>query len=98
MKRIFRTLAVAGVISTSATFAGTFSDVPLTHWAYSAVEKASSKGIIKGWNQNFKGKQVVTRYEMAVVVSRMLDSVRGGVSVDDDTARNLTKLVKKNKG
>lgn len=93
MKRIFRTLAVAGVISTSATFAGTFSDVPLTHWAYSAVEKASSKGIIKGWNQNFKGKQVVTRYEMAVVVSRMLDSVRGGVSLDDDTARNLTKLV-----
>jgi len=93
MKRIFRTLAVAGVIGTSAAFAGTFSDVPLNHWAYSAVEKASAAGVIKGWKSNFKGKQTVTRYEMAVVVSRMLDSVRGGATIDDGTARNLTRLV-----
>jgi len=93
MKRIFRTLAVAGVIGTGTAFAGTFSDVPLSHWSYSAVEKAAASGIIKGWKEKFHGTQAVTRYEMAVVVSRMLDSVRGGATLDDGTARNLTRLV-----
>ena len=93
MKRIFRTLAVSSAIGAGTLFAGTFSDVPLNHWAYKAVEKVSSAGIIKGWKEKFQGTQEVTRYEMAVVVARMLDAVRGGATMDDGTARNLTRLV-----
>jgi hypothetical protein len=94
MKQLFRSLAIASVITGSVTFAGTFSDVPSSHWAYSAIEKVSSAGIIKGYHENFKGSEKASRYEMAVIVARLLDAIsKGGAQLDDDTAKSLTRLV-----
>jgi hypothetical protein len=49
-------------------------DVPREHWAYAAVDDLAGKGLIKGYppNGDFFGKRTVTRYEMAVVVQRIL--------------------------
>ncbi len=94
MKQLFQSLAVAGVITGSTVFAGTFSDVPSNHWAYSAIEKVSAAGIIKGYHEKFKGKEKASRYEMAVIVARLLDAMsKGGASLDNDTAHSLTRLV-----
>jgi len=54
---------------------GPFSDVPMGHWAYDAVSKSAESGILQGWNNRFWGDKTVTRYQMAVVVARMLDRV-----------------------
>ena len=57
-------------------FAGPFSDVPNGHWALDAINSLTSKGIIKGYEDGtFGGNKVVSRYHLAVVVSRMLASI-----------------------
>jgi len=93
MKRIFTKLAIAGVISGTGVFAGTFSDVPTNHWAYKAVEKVSSQGLIKGYQEKFRGNSSVTRYEMATIVSRMLDAVGRGATISTDGSETLGRLV-----
>ncbi len=64
------------LISTSAV-AQAPQDVPQDHWAYKAVEELAQKGLVKGYppQGNFIGKRVVSRYEMAVIVQRVLARV-----------------------
>lgn len=57
----------------SAAPGGPFSDVPQGHWAYEAIKKAVDAGILQGWENKFHGGKVVNRYQMAVVVARMID-------------------------
>jgi hypothetical protein len=79
-KRISIVMVVAFVL---ATFSGTafaaanpFSDVPFSHWAYDAVQKLSSKGILQGYpDGTFKGEKPMTRYALAMVVAKMLASI-----------------------
>jgi hypothetical protein len=76
---------------------GPFADVPRGHWAYDAVQKSAEAGILQGWNNRFHGNKVVNRYQMAVVVARMLDRVgvlraNGKVITAQDIA-NLESLV-----
>ena len=53
-----------------------FSDVPLDHWAYNAVNKLAEQGLIEGYpNGTFKGKQPLTRYEFAQAIARLMDRV-----------------------
>jgi hypothetical protein len=93
MKKAFRNLAVASVLMGSTVFAGTFTDVPSNHWAYGAVEQLSSAGIIKGYKANFNGEEKLSRYEMAVIISRLLDAVGKGVKISGGDAKTLEKLV-----
>lgn len=93
MKRMFTKLAVAGVLSGTGLIAGTFSDVPSNHWAYKAVEKVSSQGLIKGYQEKFRGDAKVSRYEMATIISRMLDSVDRGAVLDQDGSDTLGRLI-----
>src|SRR5688572_15277279 len=83
--------------SAAAHSGGPFADVPRGHWAYEAVQKAAEAGILQGWNNRFHGNKVVNRYQMAVVVARMLDRVgvlkaNGKVITGQDIA-NLESLV-----
>ena len=50
-----------------------FADVPRDHWAYEAVSKAVESGLLQGYSNKFYGSRPMTRYQMAVVVARMLD-------------------------
>jgi len=57
-----------------AAFAGPFSDVPKKHWAYEAVNSLAAKGLLEGYaDGKFKGAKAMTRYEMALLVARLID-------------------------
>lgn len=56
-------------------FSSPFEDVTPDHWAYKAVMHLAEIGLLEGGEgKNFLGDQVVTRYELAVLISRMLDN------------------------
>lgn len=91
MKKGLLLLVVVAFIAVTmgAAFAGPFSDVPKKHWAYDAVNTLSSKGLLEGYSDGkFKGNKAMTRYEMALVVARLLDKKFGGA--DLETLQKLT--------
>ena len=87
VKRIalFLALVLAVVFSVPA-IAAPFPDVPSNHWAYDAVNELASKGLIIGYpDGTFRGNNPLTRYEFAMVISRLisyLEKVSGGPSID----------------
>ena len=52
-----------------------FADVPKDHWAYEAVSKAVESGLLQGYENRFYGGRAMTRYQMAVLVARMLEKL-----------------------
>jgi hypothetical protein len=51
-----------------------FEDVPRDHWAYGAVSYLEQNGLVTGYpDGTFQGDRVLTRYEFAMVVSRLYD-------------------------
>ncbi len=49
-----------------------FSDVPPGHWAYDAVDYMESEGFITGYpDGTFQGNAELSRYEFAIVISRL---------------------------
>ena len=102
MQRLARAVAVAGLwLGMAASLGGSalatpFSDVPANHWAYQYLQSLAADGIIDGYPDGaFKGDRPLTRYEMAVVVARVLAKLQeqnpGAPSRDD--LDKLQKLV-----
>ncbi|MGL4362621.1 MAG: S-layer homology domain-containing protein [Cellulosilyticaceae bacterium] len=51
-----------------------FSDIPLTHWAFPLLSSANAKGWITGYPDNtFKPEQLITRAEAITIINRMLN-------------------------
>ncbi len=49
-------------------------DVPFGHWAYDAVDELTDLGVVEGYpDGTFKGDRTWTRYEFAVMLTRMID-------------------------
>ncbi|AZO93977.1 S-layer homology domain-containing protein [Halocella sp. SP3-1] len=75
MKRIVIAAFLVLALTASA-FAASFADVPSSHWAYGAVNKLVASGILSGYpDGTFKGQNNLSRYEIAVVVARVLDQI-----------------------
>ena len=77
MKKMFAVVAAASFAAAAvpAFAANPFSDVPMNHWAYDAVEQLAAKGILEGYpNGTFKGNRAMTRYEIAQMVVASDDS------------------------
>ena len=92
--RTWLTLAAAAALSASAYAANPFSDVPRTHWAYKAISRAVDAGVLEGYDGKFHGEKLINRYQMAVIVKRVLDNVgkAGGPSaagMSSDDVKNL---------
>ncbi len=50
-----------------------FAEVPASHWAYDALMRLAAEGIVEGYGDGtFKGRKIVTRYEMAQTVARAM--------------------------
>jgi len=65
----------AALVMTLAGPAGAqpFADTPATHWAYDAIAELAAKGLIEGYpDGTFKGDRAMTRYEMAMIVARLV--------------------------
>jgi hypothetical protein len=94
LKRTITILLVwcfAGSVFAQAT---PFPDVPRGHWAEDAVARITDLGIIIGFpDGSFRGDEAITRFQSALVISRLLNVVQANL----DAARilgedNLTSL------
>lgn len=77
MKKLLIAL-MAAVLSTGVFAAGhdAFPDIPEGHWAGEAVDRIADLGIVIGFpDGTFRGNEAFTRYQAALVISRMLDVV-----------------------
>ncbi|WP_251423480.1 ESPR-type extended signal peptide-containing protein [Veillonella agrestimuris] len=69
---------------------GNFNDVPANHWAYGYVKALAQQGIIVGYEDGeFKGDRTMTRYELAAVIYRALQS---GANIDADMKRAMDEF------
>lgn len=77
MKRIALLVVLAVMVAFAAPLmAGQFSDLPENHWAYEAVEKLVAAGIMTGYTDGtFQGKNTLNRFEIAVMLAKLLDQV-----------------------
>src|SRR5690625_1103922 len=74
MRKLLLTLLAAVVAS--GAFAQAFPDVPENHWAADAVSDIADLGIVIGFpDGTFRGNEAFTRYQSALVVSRLLDVI-----------------------
>jgi hypothetical protein len=74
VRRLALVVCVALVAGIAAPAVGQpFADTPANHWAYEALAQLAAKGLIEGYpDGTFKGDRSMTRYEMAMVVARLL--------------------------
>lgn len=53
-----------------------YGDVPTDHWAYGAFAWLQAQGVLEGYPEGFfNGERVLTRYEFAQAVARVLDKL-----------------------
>ena len=67
--------ALGGILlaSTTAWGAPLFPDVKDEHWAKDAVAKLAAQGLLEGYpDGTFKGDRAATRWEVAMIVARLL--------------------------
>lgn len=75
MKRLVISTLLVLALTVSA-FAGSFADVPSNHWAYEQVNELVAAGLIQGYpDGTFKGQNELTRYEVATMIARLLDTI-----------------------
>jgi len=82
-----------------AASATPFSDVPANHWAYQYIQSLAADGIIDGYpDGKFKGDRPLTRYEMAVVIARVIAKLQENIKppppYTGPTKQDLDKLQK----
>ncbi|MEW6283485.1 MAG: S-layer homology domain-containing protein, partial [Candidatus Eremiobacterota bacterium] len=60
-------------LSAGSVGAPLFPDVPENHWARDAVAALAAKGLVEGYpDGTFKGDRAASRWEVAMVVARLL--------------------------
>ncbi len=77
------------------------SNVPRDHWGYAAVEQLERQGLFTGYASGaFSGERLLTRYEFAVALQRMLTEVFRtlAVSREDDQTKLWRAVERKLRG
>ena len=90
MKRILLALLASTAVGGVAA-AQSFPDVPADAYAAQAVSRLADLGIVIGFpDGTFRGNEAFTRYNAALVITRLLDTIQGEMltSTDLDTVRN----------
>ncbi len=101
MKRLARIVVVVGLTAAfampvrQAALATPFSDVPANHWAYQYLQSLAADGVIEGYaDGKFKGDRPLSRYEMAVVVARVIAKLQQNQMPKGPSREDLDKLQK----
>lgn len=78
MKKLLKRAILPTIVAmtiTGTTYAAALTDVPANHWAYASVNQLVKAGLVDGYGDgSFKGEKTITRYEMAVIISKAIDS------------------------
>ncbi len=92
MRHLAVVVAAALVFAMIApAFAQPFADVPTNHWAYDAIAELAAKGLVEGYpDGTFKGDRAMTRYEMAMVVARLLARIES-IQIPSPQAPQVTR-------
>ncbi|MBI4859805.1 MAG: S-layer homology domain-containing protein [Candidatus Riflebacteria bacterium] len=86
-------LLLFGVANAKPSADGIFTDVPRGHWAYESVRKATEAGVLQGYDGKFHGNKTINRYQMALIVARMLEKLgRGGDAMKNLSEQDLQNL------
>jgi polyhydroxyalkanoate synthesis regulator phasin len=85
MKRLLITLTAILGLTASGAFAqqqaAPFPDIPAGHWAEEAVARIADLGIVVGFpDGTFRGNESFTRYQAALVISRLLDVIEQDIA------------------
>lgn len=73
--------------TTTVQAPASFQDVPAGHWAREAVEKITAAGLITGFpDGTYRGNENLTRYQAALIISRLLDYIAAGTVPGGDAA------------
>ena len=76
MRKLLITLLAAATLSGALAQSQPFADIPAGHWAADAVARIAELGIVTGFpDGTFRGNESFTRYQAALVVSRLLDVI-----------------------
>jgi len=77
-------LLSASWFSVAAAAENHFGDVPAGHWAYDAINKLATDGVIDLYGQgSLRGERTITRYEMAQIVARAIWNSNKAASTED---------------
>jgi len=99
MTRTFRyalTAVLSFVVVLPALAQDNFPDVPDNHWAYDALKRMKSEGLLVGYPDGlFRGNRPATRYELAVAVHatyvhlrNMIDNLNSQIAAIQDQMKN----------
>ncbi|MCA9835402.1 MAG: S-layer homology domain-containing protein [Trueperaceae bacterium] len=78
MKKLL--IAILAVFATAGFAQEAFPDIPAGHWAGDAVKRISDLGIVIGFpDGTYRGNESFTRYQMALVISRLLDVIQSNM-------------------
>ena len=77
----------------------TFQDLPKDHWAYADIDFLISQGYMEGYpDGTFKGRKVTTRYDVALILARILKRMEEKKATIDAASEEeraaLTRLTK----
>ncbi len=76
-----RLMVLGAVLCLSLGAAQSFPDVPQGHWAGDAVSRITELGIITGFpDGTFRGNEAFTRYQAALVISRLIDVINQNIA------------------
>ena len=82
--KLLTVILIFVLIFSSTVGAINLKDVPKEHWAYKSVKRLVEKGYLTLYEDGtFSGEKKVTRYELAVLVARMLDNINQGKKETD---------------
>ncbi|HAH86623.1 MAG TPA: hypothetical protein DCL60_04555, partial [Armatimonadetes bacterium] len=80
MKKILMLMVGLSLALYAPASAAEFADLPINHWAYSAVAELSKAGIVQGYpNGTFSGQRSISRYEMASIIQRTIPVLQEAV-------------------
>jgi len=80
-------------------YGDSFSDLPPSHWSYQAVKELVDGGILDGYpDGTFRGKNLVTRYALAVTLARAIQKFNSGspsnAGISNTDWAKLERLIK----
>ncbi|MCS7240649.1 MAG: S-layer homology domain-containing protein [Candidatus Bipolaricaulota bacterium] len=102
MRRLLLVLVALGMVSVwgltpgladAGITGGSFSDVPRSHPAYSAVQNLLSRGIlVPTTSGQFMGDQPLLRYDAAVWLDRAIKNIEAKISASTDLTPRISTL------
>lgn len=96
MKKVILGILILSFILSFSSFilAADFPDLPEGHWSYEAVLQLARKGFVEGYPDGlFKGDKPASRYEMALVVARVISKVEQGLTQLEAKDRETVELI-----